>query len=187
MQLLSLHDLIDESGEEIANEILSSFCISRNPDVEHFIRKQAVSYEKSNNARSFIFVNETGKPLGFMSLALTTLTVPENISASLKKRLRGFGRFSSENVPCYLIGQLARLDPTDREELSGDAMFAEVAHAVETARRMFGGRIVSVDCIDELVDYYKDRGFTPLNKIDDLNQMVYLIREDGEPLFDRRG
>lgn len=40
-----------------------------------------------------------------------------------------------------------------------------------------GGRIISVDCVDDLVQYYINRGFVHLNKIDDLNQMVYLIKD----------
>ena len=44
---------------------------------------------------------------------------------------------------------------------------------------------MSIDCSDELVHYYEKRGFVVLNKIDNLNQMVYLIRdirrESGNP------
>lgn len=64
MKFLSLSDLIKENGEEVTQDILSSFSVSRNPDVEGFIYDSAIAYEKSNNARSFIFIDESGRPLG---------------------------------------------------------------------------------------------------------------------------
>ena len=139
MKFLSLSDLIKENGEEVTQDILSSFSVSRNPDVECFIHDSAIAYEKSNNARSFIFINESGRPLGFVSLALSYLKLPENASNSLKKRLRGYGRLSSYIIPCYLIGQLARLDNVDKEDLPGNVIFSTIDYAVKEAQRFFGG------------------------------------------------
>ena len=177
MQLLSISDLIEKEGERITKEILSSFSVSRNQDVEHFIYDLAIPYEKSNNARSFLFLNDLRKPIGFVSLAFTTLCIPNTISGEMKKRLKGFGRLTSESIPCYLIGQLARFDNTNKKILSGNVMFSAISDAIRIAHQVFGGRVVSVDCIDELVPYYMQRGFIPLNKIEDLNQMVYLIKD----------
>ncbi len=99
MQVVSLADLFKEVGEDRTKEILSLFCVSRNHDVEHFIQSLAVAYEKSSNARTFLFLRDDLKPLGFVSLSLTTLVLPPGISESLKKKLRGFGRSSSESIP----------------------------------------------------------------------------------------
>lgn len=176
MKFLSLSSLIEANGEEVVKDILSSFSVSRNPDVKTFINDLAIAYEKSNNARSFIFIDESDKPLGFISLALTSLELPDGVSNSLKKKLRGYGRLSSNIIPCYLIGQLARFDNVHKEELPGNVIFSTIDFAVKNAHHFFGGRMVSVDCVDDLVPYYIKRGFIHLNKIDDLNQMVYLIR-----------
>lgn len=177
MQVISLFDLLAETGEEAIKEILSHFCVSRNHDVEHFIQNLAVPYEKSNNARTFLFLSDNQKPLGFVSLSLTSLVLPSGISENLKKKLRGYGRSSSESIPCYLIGQLARFDSVVKEELSGNDMFSIIADDIDAAYQIFGGRVVSIDCSDELVHYYEKRGFVVLNKIGNLNQMVYLIRD----------
>ena len=184
MQILSLSHLIESKGEEIAIDILSSFCVSRNPDVEHFIHELSVPYEKSNNARTFLFLNDAQDPMGFLSLALNVLTIPEGLTASLKKRIRGFGRLSCDSIPCYLIGQIARFDTSRKEDLTGDDMFSIVMDAAYEAQKLFGGRIVSVDCTDDLVQYYRKRGFILLNKTEDLNQMVYFISDKkGSPLL----
>ena len=46
---------LDLVGEDRALQALSSFSVKRNPDVENFIRTNAVAYEKSDNARTSIF------------------------------------------------------------------------------------------------------------------------------------
>lgn len=74
-----------------------------------------------------------------------------------------------------MIGQLARLDSTTKEELSGNNMFSIITDTIYEAYKLFGGRMVSIDCADELVHYYEKRGFVVLNKVGNLNQMVYLI------------
>ena len=177
MQVMSLSDLIEDAGEETTKGILSCFCISRNPDVERFIRNLAIPYEKSHNARTFLFLNDNRKPLGFVALSLTSLRIPDGISSNLERKLKGYGRFSSDNIPCYLIGQLARFDAAEKDELSGNDIFSIVSDYVKESQNLFGGRVVSIDCADDLVQYYEKRGFVALNKIEDLNQMVYLIKD----------
>ena len=87
-----------------------------------------------------------------------------------------WGQFISTNlIPCYLIGQLARFDNINKEELPGNVIFSTIDSAVKKAQHFFGGRMISVDCVDDLVPYYINRGFIRLNKIDDLNQMVHMI------------
>ena len=89
---------------------LSSFSVKRNPDVENFIRTNAVAYEKSDNARTYLVMTENIDILGYFSLALSVVDIPSEISKAMMKKMRGFGRYSADSVPCYLLGQLARDD-----------------------------------------------------------------------------
>ena len=47
---MKLREFIALVGEDRALKALSSFSVKRNPDVENFIRTNAVAYEKSDNA-----------------------------------------------------------------------------------------------------------------------------------------
>ena len=82
------------------------------------------------------------RPLGFFSLSLTSLVLSFGISESFKKKLRGYGRSSSESIPCYLIGQLAGFDSAAKEELSGKDMFSIIADDIDAAYQSLGGRVV---------------------------------------------
>ena len=124
-------------GEESVKEILSSLSVERNPDVQRFMRKNAIPYEKSGNARSFLCMSDDGEPIGFFSLALNILHLPETVKQRRKDKLTGFGRKDSKDVPCYLIGQLARFDGVSKEILSGDDMFAKIFEFLDISRRFF--------------------------------------------------
>lgn len=177
MNAYPISELMVELGEERVLEILSSFSVERNPDVQRFMRENAIPYEKSGNARSFLCMSDDGDPIGFFSLALNILHVPETVTERRKEKLTGFGRRTSKDVPCYLIGQLARLDGVSKEILSGDDMFAKIFEYLNISRKFFGGRVLAIDCVDDLVSYYEDKGFFRVDKVDDLNHMAMVLRK----------
>lgn len=175
MKVLSLSELLEIFGEDRISKTLSKFSVSRDKDVQNFIRNLSIPYEKSGNARTFIFQTEEGISLGFISLALSTVQITSSISATLQKKIRGFGKSSAEYIPCYLIGQIARFDNHSHNEFPGELMFEAISTMIDSSKSQFGGRIVSIDCKDSLIEYYKHFGFQVLNRIDDLNQMIAFI------------
>ena len=82
MNILSLRELIETAGDvEEARKILASFSISRTPDVEHFLHDRIFQYEKTHEARSYFALDNTGKILGFYSLAITTFQIKKKHSS----------------------------------------------------------------------------------------------------------
>ena len=57
LKCMELREFIDLVGEDRALKALSSFSVKRNPDVENFIRTNAVAYEKSDNARTYLLLS----------------------------------------------------------------------------------------------------------------------------------
>ena len=110
MYNLSISEYVEILGEDRAKKALSSFSVIRNPDVEKFIRNNAFSYQKSHNARTYIIVDDSFLLSGYFTLSMACMVIPEGISSNLKKKMRGFGRYSAETVPCFLLGQIARED-----------------------------------------------------------------------------
>ncbi len=55
--------------------------------------------------------------LGYFSLALSVVDIPSGVSKAMLKKMRGFGRYSADSVPGYLLGQLARDDRASHDEL----------------------------------------------------------------------
>ena len=175
LKCMELQEFIACVGEDEAKKALSSFSVKRNPDVENFIRKNAVAYEKSNNARTYLVMSEDIDILGYFSLSLSVVDIPSEISKAMMKKMRGFGRYSADSVPCYLLGQLAREDNVSHEDLMMRDFIDFAIEYVMVAKQSVGGRFLLIDCIDDLVDLYERHDFIRINKTGELNQLVMFL------------
>ena len=175
MRVVTLFELMQRLGEEKALGALASFSVRRNTDVQRFIRENAIPYQKNHNSRAYLLVDDSYNLKGYFTLSLACMRIPEGISNSLKRKMRGFGRNSASTVPCFLLGQLAREDSTPKGMFS----FADIVDMVTGyalhVQEYVGGRFISLDCTDELVSLYESNGFQRINKTDDLNQMIMFI------------
>ena len=175
MRVVTLFELMQRLGEEKALEALASFSVKRNTDVQRFIRENAIPYQKAHNSRAYLLVDDSYRLKGYFTLSLACMRIPEGISNSLKRKMRGFGRNSASTVPCFLIGQLAREDSTPKENLGLADILSLGINFVTQTQELIGGRFISLDCTDELVSLYESNVFQKINKTDDLNQMIMFI------------
>ena len=175
LKCMELSEFIARVGEDRALKALSSFSVKRNPDVESFIRNNAVAYEKSANARTYLVMTENIDILGYFSLALSVVDIPSGISKAMMRKMRGFGRYSADSVPCYLVGQLARDDNASHNDLMMRDFIDFAIEYAMAAKQYVGGRFLLVDCVDELVDLYERHDFSKINKTENLNQLVMFL------------
>lgn len=88
MTCIDLPEFIELVGSEEAARIsLAAFSVPRDPDVESFIHDKCIPYEKAKNARSFVLIDEESDVVGFFSLALNSITLPQDLSPSKKNCL----------------------------------------------------------------------------------------------------
>jgi len=175
VKVLSLFDLIKRHGEDAIKNTLSSFCVRKDKDVEKFIQQLAVPYELSHNSRTFIISSDKGDTLGFISIALNVIQIPNNLSKKQISKIRGFGRSCSDFIPCYLIGQLARFDNVPKDYLSLLDLLSIAFSIIKKMQSYCGGRFVCIDCKDSLLEKYKNFEFESLGKTAELNHLIKFI------------
>lgn len=192
--LVPLKALIDELEEDKElNPLLSSFSCSRDEDIESFLHKRAVEFERLSKSRTYlIFDSEemmTRKiseitVYGYISLALKILTVPPSVSNHIRKELDGFSsKIHGEQIsdfPCYLIGQLARNSNAQRNSISGRQLLEFACDVISTSVEAVGGRYIMIECRDEekLISFYQSNDFDRISNIPDGEQpMIQMIRK----------
>ena len=175
LKCMELREFIALVGEDRALKALSSFSVKRNPDVENFIRTNAVAYEKRDNARTYLVMTENIDILGYFSLVLSIVDIPAGISKAMMKKMRGFGRYSADSVLCYLLGQLARDDNASHDDLIMRDFIDFAIEYVMAAKQYVGGRFLLIDCVDDLVDLYERHDFIKINKTEALNQLTMFL------------
>jgi|GEM_PF-682340 len=176
--IMPLSDVLDkeEATEERISSTLGSFSC-RDRDVEQFLHKDAVRYERSRKAGTYLLVRTGATPslCGYFSLALTCVEI-ETLSKSQRKRL--YGLFDPRvPIACYLIGQLGRSSKIERTVLPGDLILEQAIGIIKIAQERVAGRFVLVECMPEptLLDFYKSNGLNVLSRDDHLCQLFRML------------
>lgn len=119
---------------------------------------------------------------GYISSALKLLTVPEETSNRVRKKLDGLSaKLHGEQIqdfPCYLIGQLARNSSVSKDALSGEQLLAVAENIILNAVESVGGRFIMIECKDSqnLINFYSKNCFTKIAKVsDNCRPMVQMI------------
>ena len=151
----------EDSTKRLA-ETLSSFSCANDTDIEAFLRNRAIEFEILSKARTYLVCDadvfeeeDRFLILGYFSLSLKTLSIPDGISNRKRKDLDGFNaKLHGEpirDVPCYLIGQFGKNSAIPREQqiLSGDELMELALSAMRPAVEAVGGRHVMIECHDK--------------------------------------
>ena len=167
--ILSLRKILESTSDEsIVETNLSLFKCSIDQDIEDFLIKRAISFEKAHKSRTYLIVApESSGPgrlriLAYFSVAIHHLQIPNEVSKSIKRKLNGI--FNNDSVPCYLIGQLARSDSCPKEDLRGHEIIEYALNVVLNAHELVGGRFALIECKghEGLLSFYMDNDFTLL-------------------------
>ena len=171
--LIPLQTLIEQEGEDrdLLEDILSSFSCELDADIQSFLHTKAVEFENISKSRTYFLCDpdkmEKGEflILGYFALSLKVLILPDDMSVRARKEIDGYrGKIHGipiREVPCFLIGQLAKNSNIDSTILSGRELLEAAFSVIYSAMSAVGGRYVMIECRDEekLLKFYKDNGF----------------------------
>ena len=148
---------------EILNRKIEEFSCLKDLDVEAFLKKTAIYYERKGLSRTYLYIVESNiaKPIAaYFSLAITATSF-QGISKSRKEKILGFkpGRDTKDHSGGLLVAQLARADGFDSSDISGHEMIDDAEEIIEKGRYYLGGKIVYLDCKEPLIDFYKENGY----------------------------
>ena len=170
-----LNDMLQEFGEDEVISVLSAFMCPVNKDVEHFLQRTSISFDRQGIAATHLvftpFRAETVLT-GYFTLANKCIDVPvANLSASLRKKLSRFCPRSNENDVLHLamplIAQLGKNYANGFNVLiNGKELLDKAVRAVSEVQRYVGGRFAYLECeeIAALKDFYLFNGFVEFSK-----------------------
>jgi hypothetical protein len=143
--------------------MIGEFSCSKDPDVEAFLKEKSVRYEYSGLSRTYLYIKqEANEPYiaAYFSVAITS-TDFGGISRSRKEKVLGGkpGRDTKDHFGGILIAQLARSDAFDSTVINGEEMILDAEQVVEQGRYYLGGKIIYLDCREQLIDFYTKSGY----------------------------
>ena len=167
LTVLSLHDLLEEIGEDGFYDLISDFYCEKDEDVTFFLHKKAVPFEKSdyNSSRTYLvgFPSEHTffNICGYFSLSNKPFELSKDVSKTFKKRLSG-GNADVVALSSILIGQLGKNSYNDLGLLiTGKDLLVAALQTIENVYKYTGLNLVHLECKDipQLRKFYEDNGF----------------------------
>lgn len=148
--------------------MLSFFSCPVNPDVERFLKCNAVEFTKKDQSVTYLVIDHDNDRLaGYFSLALKPISVrADRVSKSEARKLSRVSALNEENntytASAYLVAQLGKNFALPEHERINGATLLEIAlDTVRTAKYFLGGVIVFLECedVDALMNFYMRNGF----------------------------
>ena len=136
---------------------------SESLDVESFLKKHAVDYEKTGEARTYLLLNDDALSQeqviidGYFSIALKTLYFNNEFSRLISESVYGN---DSKSRPAYLVAQVGRNENAPKG--TGGLLIETALEYISQASDIVGGRIAYLDCVPSLRNYYEEKGFNYL-------------------------
>ena len=91
----------EDLGEDALQQLLSEFFCDKNPDVEKFLKEQAIDFAKKHQSVTYlVFSNDDASLIGYFALAIKPITVHTeglDMSKSMQRRLARVSEFDEEN------------------------------------------------------------------------------------------
>ena len=184
--VVNLQKLMAKRGEEQTRTLLSGFSCPPNPDIEDFLKRNAIEFAKQGLSQTHIVVDSSADKqefVGYFTLANKPLTAnTATLSATMQKRVEKFAvydrRIQEHVLSAPLIAQLGKNYTNGANRLiSGDELLALACDKVERILFDLGGKFVYLECADtpKLLDFYASNRFRVFSR-------RYLDAPEGEYL-----
>lgn len=181
----------EKVGESELMRMISDFSCTRNPDVEHFLKKSAVDFTRKNQSVTYLVLDmEDGALVGYFSIALKPLTVrDETVSNTVKRKIKRISDFdeqtNSYTMSAYLIAQIGKNYANSlSKRITGSELLELAWSVIEDMQYMGGGTVVFLEANDEesLLLFYQNNKFRQFDtrltssNIDNRHELIQLLR-----------
>ena len=144
-----------EIEEDGLREMLSDFSCARNPDVEHFLRHDAVDFAKKNQSVTYLVLSaQDGELLGYFTLAVKPLTIFDDgtLSRTVQRKLLRVSKLDERTgtytLAAYLIAQLGKNDAVEEgARISGRELLALAMDEIYRLQYHAGGMVVFLESV----------------------------------------
>lgn len=181
----------DEAGEPELVRTISEFSCPQNPDVELFLKRNAIEFtKKSQSVTYLVFSVENKELLGYFTIALKPLSVRgETVSNTMKRKLLRISELDKDSdtytMSAYLIAQLGKNYTNGvNNKITGKELIELAWNVIEDAQYMLGGMVTFLEAENEekLLSFYRGNHFSQFDTrqtgsgTDEQHELVQLLR-----------
>jgi len=161
--LTQLQKILKSDNPELLDSRIKEFSCTKDPDVESFLKNNALYYERKGLSRTYLYIakdSDKTRIAAYFSLAITATSF-QGISKNRREKVLGFkpGRNTKDHFGGILVAQLGRDDKFSSKDINGREMIEDAEDFIEQGRYFLGGQIVYIDCKELLIKVYQESGY----------------------------
>jgi len=164
---------IDQISYSYVSQI-ENFCCADQPDVEAFLKKNAIKYHEQNLAKTHL-VFKSRELIGYFSLFVDHVTVPKG-----KRNAHGWelsALLDKQMFPSIRIHYLG-IDVKYRKQGLGKLLLFLAIDTCMEVNELAGCTFVTVEALEGTVDFYKRHNFEVLSRAKhDVTDMIFKLEE----------
>lgn len=155
-----------QSGEDLLQQVFSTFSCDRNLDVERFLLEQSINFTKKNQSVTYVVLTpEEGQIIGYFTITIKPITVNgDSFSNTVKKKIARVSEQDEESgnysLSAYLIAQLGKnFKDGANEKISGDQLLGLAIEKIKELQYMAGGMVIFLEAEnkEKLIHFYEDK------------------------------
>ena len=155
-----------QSGEDLLQQVFSTFSCDRNSDVERFLLEQSINFTKKNQSVTYVVLTpEEGQIIGYFTITIKPITVNgDSFSNTIKKKIARVSEQDEESgnysLSAYLIAQLGKnFKNGANEKISGEQLLGLAIEKIKELQYMAGGMVVFLEAENEekLIQFYENK------------------------------
>ena len=161
---VNILDMIEAIGEDTLVGILSDFSCPLNPEIETFVKKNAIDFAKKKISITYLVLDNAEDILSIFALTHKALYVScDGMTKRSKARLERYAQFDKDSCTylgsAFLIAQFGMNDAVPRPtDWNGTRLMEKTFEVLGSVQKEIGGGIVYLECEDKpkLLDFYQN-------------------------------
>lgn len=161
-QVVNILDMIESVGEDATKSILSDFSCQKNPEIEKFVKNNAVDFAKKKMSITYLVIDNTETTRAIFTLTHKAIELTnENLSNTMRKRITRHSKLDEETdsfmVSAFLIAQFGKNDNFESDEsLTGSKLMDFTFDVLTAVQHDIGGGLVYLESEDKekLLNFY---------------------------------
>ena len=162
--VVNIVDLISSVGEDEVRSALEEFQCTQNPEIEFFLKSNAVDFAKRKISVTHLILDNNGQIAAYFTLTHKPAYISaESLSKSSIKTLSRYAVLDKDsnsfNISAFLIAQFGKNSSyKGNRSISGNKMMDFCFEILETVQKQVGGGIVFLECENKkpLLNFYQN-------------------------------
>lgn len=167
---VNIRRYLESDDEYVLRDFIDSFSCPKNPDIEHFLKHNAIDFTKKQQSVTYLVLSKEipGLLMGYFALTVKPLKigVKDIPSNTWRRKIERVARFNEEtqtySAAGYLIAQLGKNFTFGiNNMITGSELLTVALNVIRKTQYRIGGMIAFLDAenSNSLTDFYTHNGF----------------------------